>query len=300
MRGEVAIVGVHRARRFEHAEVAQARIIVNSRKVNGAHRAVLVEQQLRAIDRAVRIQVLRMLQIANGFVDPILLLLYQRGIQPGRRILRIELFCQIQLVHCAGIVSGVAESFREIAAEDGALRLVEGGDLEVLEPGLRGNARADEPSALRPEAYFAQAAAEPRVAEGAVDCNGAIKIRERFGNFVLGCEQEAFQRESLGIARHQFQAAVDGFECFVGAAEAEFQFGDVRPGEAEIRRRHGCLACGCKSRGEIALRLLVVRFGEFLGGEATAGGPRPQWHRIGRRLKFDGGDQPPQSLCEGI
>ncbi len=75
---------------FTHADIGHAVVAVNVGQVGPAHGAVLVEQEARAIDAAVVVQFLGLLQVAHGFVDAVLLLIQQRGVQPGRRVLGID------------------------------------------------------------------------------------------------------------------------------------------------------------------------------------------------------------------
>ena len=69
---------VRRSSELGDADVFEAGITINSRQVCAAHGAVLVEQQFRSVDRAVVVEVLRLLEIIDRFVDPVLPLVQQR------------------------------------------------------------------------------------------------------------------------------------------------------------------------------------------------------------------------------
>ncbi len=83
-------------------------------------------------------------------------------------------------------------------------------------------------------ANLAQAAAEPGVAQRAVDGDGAVKVRDGRRDSILRGQQKSFQGERLGVARGEGQAFFQRRERFRYAAKAEFQLRDALPGEAEL------------------------------------------------------------------
>ena len=122
MRGVVRVVAAHGPARLAHAHVVHARIVINAREVRTAHALILVEQHLRAIDGAVGVQVLRMFQRTDGFVDPVALLIVQRGVEPARRIVRVNPPRQIKLMPGPFSLPRIAEGFAQVAAQHGARR----------------------------------------------------------------------------------------------------------------------------------------------------------------------------------
>ena len=84
-RGVGVIVG-HGAGGFADAHVRHARVAVDRGQVGAAHGEVFVEQQAGAEEAAVVVEFLGGLQVANRFVDPVLLLLEQRRVKPGGRV----------------------------------------------------------------------------------------------------------------------------------------------------------------------------------------------------------------------
>ena len=110
----------------------------------------------------------------------------------------------------------------KVAAEEGALRLQECGHLQIFASGVE-FAAAD----------AAQSPAQPRVAERAVDGDGLIEGIERGGDAILRRKEEAAQGRGLGVARREFQAAIQRRTCGSTATEAEFQFRHASPGESK-------------------------------------------------------------------
>ena len=96
MRGVIRVVEGDGPGGFARAHIGHAGIKVERGKVGTAHRLVLIEQQARAIDLAVVIQRLRTFEVADGFVDAVLLLLEQGGVKPRGRVMRIELLREAQ------------------------------------------------------------------------------------------------------------------------------------------------------------------------------------------------------------
>ena len=129
VRGEVRVVGIHRLARFAQAHVVHAGVLVDGRKIGAAHGAVLIEQQLRAVNLSVIVALLRRLQIADGRVDAVVLLVQQRGIQPRCRVIRIKPARQLKVLFRKSVVVLVGKGLAEIAPQQRALRLERGRDL---------------------------------------------------------------------------------------------------------------------------------------------------------------------------
>src|SRR3989442_10729941 len=95
----------------------------------------------------------------------------------------------------AAIVSGVAEGFAQIAAQNSSLWFQYGRYLQILPPGLR---------VAVPE--LAQAAPEPGVAQTSIQGHGVFKRTLSFTHLALGKQYEPLDRQRLGIARGEPQA----------------------------------------------------------------------------------------------
>ena len=113
MRRWIGVIVVHRPRRLAHAHVHHAGIAVDRSEVRAAHRLVLIQQQPRAEDAPVVIQLLGFFQGPHRLIDSILLLVHQRRVKPSRRIVRIkfpgerELFLRMNGVMC--VTEGLAK-----------------------------------------------------------------------------------------------------------------------------------------------------------------------------------------------
>jgi hypothetical protein len=189
-----------------------------------ADRAVLIQQQLRAVKAAILVQLLRPFQVCDALVDLVVLLAQQGGIEPRRRVGWIQAFGEIEFVVGSFPVERVGVGFPEIAAQQGSLRFQRGGDQKIL------------PAAVVAPPNSAKPAPQPGVAERCVNLQGTIEPFRRFRVPVAPGQQEAFQRDRLGVARIHGKAAFQGIHGCRGASKAEFQFGHPRPGEPEIRR----------------------------------------------------------------
>ena len=87
-------------------------------------------------------------------------------------------------------IPGISPGLAQITAQIGTVGFERGRHLQILPPFL-------DKAAMN----FAQPAAQPRVPQGAIKGNGAIKRFERGHGFVSGREQETSERPSLCVAR---------------------------------------------------------------------------------------------------
>src|SRR5439155_23739959 len=149
------------------------------------------------------------------------------------------------------------------------------------------------PACVRvPLANPAQSASQPRVAQRRIHFDGFVKKVQRFAVRVLRGQKITFQRNRLGVARRQLQRFLQRSQRLRRVSEAEFQLGDARPGEAEVRRLFGGRFGGQPRRFELGTRLEVIGFGHPLGGQARRGGAVP-------RLKLHRGDHFAQRVGKG-
>ena len=242
MRGVTGVIGIHGAGRLAHAHIGEAGVLVDAGEIGAAHCAILVEQESRAVQAAVLVQGLGLFEVADRVVEPVVLLLHQRGVQPGGRVARIDLLRELDFARRMHAVTGLVERLGEVAPQDRAPRLERRGHLQVFTAG--------DVMAL---ADAAQAPAEPRVAQRAVERNGGVEGANRVGVVVLGGVQEALQRVRLGVARGQFQAGGQRLRGFADPAETEFEFGHARPGEGEVGQHLHGFSAGPARFGEAAL-----------------------------------------------
>src|SRR4051794_9669252 len=82
-----------------------------------------------------------MLQVADTLVEAILLPVFQRGIEPRSRVVRIELGCVGEFLARQSLIAGGPDGFAGIAADQRARGFEDGGGLKIVEGGL-GNGRS--------------------------------------------------------------------------------------------------------------------------------------------------------------
>ena len=91
VRAGVAGVEAQRLGRLVDAELLEAEVVVDAGEAGAARRPVLVEQLARAVDGAVVVQLDRLLQVAQRLDRPVLALQADGVVEPGRRVVRVEL-----------------------------------------------------------------------------------------------------------------------------------------------------------------------------------------------------------------
>ena len=96
VRRKISVVCAHGASGFAHAQIGHARVAIHTGKVRAADGAVLIQQQARAENFPVVVQVLRFFEIGDGVVDFVFLLREERGVEPRRGVVRVELLCELQ------------------------------------------------------------------------------------------------------------------------------------------------------------------------------------------------------------
>ena len=229
-----------------------------------------------------------MFEIANRFVDPVLLLVVQRGIEPTRRVFRIELPRQLQLMRGVAVVSRIAERLGEVAAQHGAVRFQRSRRAQVFPPGRCVTA-----------ANPAQAASKPRVRERGVHENRFVKLANGRGNLILRAEQKSFQGQRRRVAWRQRERFLQRGERLVHPAKTEFQFRHARAGETEIRRGLRGLARGGQRALEIHARLLIIRF-RHPGRRAGRSGRVGKWFVVHGRDQFAQRTAEPGRLSQRI
>ena len=129
------------------------------------------------------------------------------------------------------------EGFAEVTPENGSVGLEGRGDLQIL--ACSGAVSVTE---------TAQGASEPRITKGGVDGDGVIEERLGLAGAALLREGKAAERDAVGVAGGQCEAAVERAEGGVHSAETHFEFGDADPGEGEVGRNRRGGSRGVKSR----------------------------------------------------
>src|SRR5215471_986907 len=115
------------------------------------------------------------------------------------------------------------EGLAEIAAEDGALWLECGGDLQVFASGPTPGINDVEEMAVFALADLYEAASEPGISQCAIDVDGAIEVGEG-AVVIVPCGKEVpFEGEAFGVAGRQFQAFVQRVAGLADTAETEFE-----------------------------------------------------------------------------
>ena len=222
MRRCVAVIRVHAARRFSQAHVFHAVRLINGGKVGAANRPILVEKKLRTKNASVVVEFLRFFQVANRFVDPAVLFVFDRRIKPWRRIFWIQLFGSFQFEPSLGFVAVVAEGFAKIAVKKGAVWFKRGRYLKI-------------PSTIfvLSLANQTETAAQPCVAQRAIDRHRILECTFRLIDSILCAVEKPEERMCGRVAGRQLQSFFQRFLRLWHASEAEMQFSNARPGESE-------------------------------------------------------------------
>ena len=84
-------IGVDRLPALHERELLEAQIAVDPAQARAAGRQVGIEQEPRAVDRAVVVQLDRLLQVVERLDRPVRRLLRDGVVEPRRRVVRIEL-----------------------------------------------------------------------------------------------------------------------------------------------------------------------------------------------------------------
>src|ERR1043165_794427 len=121
-----------------------------------------------------------MLQVADGLIDLVPLLIEQGQIEPGGRVHAVQALRQNQFLDRTRIIPSLTERLAEIAAERRALRFEEGGNSQIPQS-FRGLTQSN----------ATKAASEPCVSQGSVDRNGLTEGLDSGRNPVLRRQQEA-------------------------------------------------------------------------------------------------------------
>ena len=132
-------------------------------------------------------------------------------------------------------------------------------------------------------------AAQPCIAQRAVDCHRVLERAFGLVDFVFRAEQESEEGVCGWVARRKLHTF---FECrfrLWDPPKAEMQFRHARPGKAKFRIDLGGVLCCLQRARKISLRLQIIRF-----RDPIARGPRGVG--IGPRFESDCCDQRKQSL----
>ena len=89
---EIRVVFSNRSRRNMAADFGEARIPVNGREVSAANGAIAIKQQTGTERSALVVQVDGRFEVANGFIDPIVLPQVKGGVEPRGGIIWIKRF----------------------------------------------------------------------------------------------------------------------------------------------------------------------------------------------------------------
>ena len=114
-------------------------------------------------------------------------------------------------------------------------------------------------------ANAAQPAPQPRIAQRRIDRDRLVKKQERLPDPVLRGQKKALQRNRRGVARRQSKRLLQRGQRLWRAPETEFEFGNPRPGEAEVRGFLRGRFGGEQGRFKLGTGLQDIRFGHPLG-----------------------------------
>ena len=248
MRRRIRVITSHRLCRLAHTHLGHPIVLVNRREVRAAHTAILIEQQLRPIHAPVFIQRERLLQIGDGFVIPILLLLLDRRIQPRRRVLRIERLCPIEILRRARAIVRLTISLPEIAMKNRPLRFQRRRRLQVEQP-RREIAMLDRH----------QPTPEERIPQRPIELDRFLKRRVRFLDPILRAQREPIRRMRLRIARSQLKPAFQRIQRLRRVPKRKLHLRQPRPRIPILRRKLRRLLRRHQRLVEPTLRLLVIR-----------------------------------------
>lgn len=73
-------------------------VLVDAGEVGAAHGLVLIEEEARAEDAAVVVQLLGLFKVLHGFIHAIVLFVEQGGVEPRRGVIGVELFGQAKFL----------------------------------------------------------------------------------------------------------------------------------------------------------------------------------------------------------
>jgi hypothetical protein len=79
-----------------------------------------------------------------------------------------------------------------------------------------------------------QAAPQPGVAEGRIQCEGVVKLLARLPGLAFRRQRESVEGVGLGVSGSQGEAFVQVREGLFGAPEAEFEFRGAFSGKAKL------------------------------------------------------------------
>ena len=113
------------------AELLEAEIVVDPGQADAAGRQVLVEQQARAIDRAVVVERDRLFDVAQRLDRPVLGLQADRVVEPGRRVVGVELLGDLELLGVEWAAALLEVGLAEVAAQQRGVGVERCGDLEL-------------------------------------------------------------------------------------------------------------------------------------------------------------------------
>src|ERR1017187_3612263 len=163
MGGVIGVIVLHGLGPLAARHVGKAGVLVDQGEVGAAHGLVLVEKEFRAEEGAVGVQVLGMLQIGDGLVDGIALVVQQGGIEPGGGIVGVELHGLGEFLGGQLGIPGILErlvhapGFAQVTAQKSAGRFQRRRRFQIF------------PAAVHVGGFdFGQTAAEPAVGEGTV------------------------------------------------------------------------------------------------------------------------------------
>ena len=221
MCGGVGVIGFDGADGFADGEVVHAGVLVDLGEVGAADGAVLVEEELGAVDAAVLVEAEGFLEVGDGGVVGVLLLVEDAGVEPGGGVGGVELAGEVEILAGEGVEADGAEGLAVVAVEQGALGFECGGGLEQ-------GAAAGIVAVFDPE----EAEAEPGVGEGGIEGDGVFEVGAGGSGAVVGAVEEAGEGMGLGVARGELEGVPEGVVGGGDASGGELEFGDAGPCEA--------------------------------------------------------------------
>ncbi len=245
---EAARVEADRAAALGLGELVEAQLVRDARLARGACRLILIEQQARAIDRAVVVELHRAGEIHQRLARLIDGLLADRVVEPGRRIPRVECLRDVELHAGQGDprrITLVEIGLAHVRAHQRVDRIQGHGHFELLAT-FGQIAFAD----LRES----QAQARQRIPRR--KCDRAFERRARRGG-ACPCElSEPGDEVTAWFVRVGGNGGLGSRFRFAALAHGEEQLRDARLGERALRVSGGS-AARARERGiEVEPRLL--------------------------------------------
>ncbi len=265
MGGVARRVGRERPPALGERELLELEVAVDPGEARAARGEVRIEQEPRAVDRAVVVQLDRAIEVPQGLDRPVRGLLRDRPVEPGRRVEGIEVprGRVLALVEAGALLLEVG--LAEVAAHERVVRREVRGDLDVARAAIE-LAAAD----------AGETQAESGEGIGGVERDGPLELPLGGGRVHLGEPGVPEDGPGPRELRRERRRPLRRLERRAHLAEGGMQLGEACPGERVLRvERDGALYARPRAH-EIEARLERVREREVRGGRGRRrldGGP---------------------------